>query len=1042
MHLILAQLRWRTAASLAVFALAVVAVTAAALGPLYAHSAQESLLKDALEQADPVSTGLLMSGDFAGQTQFSAADIDAEISRKIATPEVQQFYRSPIHSMTVPSTAVTHADAVMLGLASIGWYDAQCTGVRIISGRCPEHVGEAMVSSREFQGRHLHLSEKISALMSTDDRLNTVRIVGTYDVNSGGPRVWGIDSPAQSVAAVIPGQPDRLDEVLVSRDQLARAPLNTTVSAFLPLNPSIVSLDDVTAVEDNITTLAQPPSTSATSDKASPEDSIATLDQAPSGSARPSLAVTSRIADVIATTNAQRAIAWQAAVAVTVQLVALALFVLFLAVAAASEERSPEIALAKLRGFSPSRTAWFGLGPLILLLVAAVPVGVLAALALNRVLVTTMAPGTSTQFDAGALVSVGITVVGGAVAIALAGRSMLATPVLQHLRRTGSGRFRRAGGIVLETMVLTLAAVSLVQLWQRKVDGIALLAPALVGFAAATLALHVTPGVFNRAVQHSRRSSDVARFLAARSLARRPGAGRLLVLITMTMALAVFAVDVSSVVTRARSDLARVQVGAGTVLHVQAASPTRLLDAVRAVDPDGRFAMAATQTHDATTGGQLAVDTLALPNVSVWDPQWAGLTWPRLTALISPPVQQPVLISRQLSLTTQWTAASGGHDVTLRADLVDPDGSSIQEPLGTLRPGTQTFDASLPGCVPGCRLDSLWIVTDPAASGSLKAQLQISSMSDAAGPVPGFADPGRWRSGPPLGSDTDPTTRQPVVVTARSGTLVVEFHGAAAAGSIEVADHPVWLPVVAAAQPALAPYAPGGLVKANDQWGNDSVVRLVHRGKTLPYLGSSGLLADLTNASRSAPNGVNPPDLQVWLSPDAPVTAVQQLGDHGVTVVATETLAARSAILARGAASLALRLFLVAAGFALVLALVGLVTVSAVAAHQRRYELTALWSLGTPRGTLAAAGRRERAVVLGLGLLLGSVVGLGAAQLVVRALGALTGGAAAPASYGPGWLAVVLLVAGFAVVLALVVTVSARRSVRGIDADVLREGPA
>ena len=38
--------------------------------------------------------------------------------------------------------------------------------------------------------------------------------------------------------------------------------------------------------------------------------------------------------------------------------------------------------------------------------------------------------------------------------------------------------------------------------------------------------------------------------------------------------------------------------------------------------------------------------------------------------------------------------------------------------------------------------------------------------------------------------------------------------------------------------------------------------------------------------------------------------------------------------------------------------------------------------------------------------------------------------------------AVVLLLVGFAAVLALVVEVSARRSVRGIDADVLREGPA
>ena len=1018
MHLILAQLRWRTAASLAVFALAVVAITASALGPMYARSAQESLVKDALEQADPVSTGLLVSGDLAGQTQFSVTDVATEIDRRIAASGVQEFYGPAVNSLTVGNTTVTNADGVQIGVGAVGWYAAQCTGARIVTGRCPERTGEAMVSTREMQIRRLHLGDHIRLLMSTEDRLNTVTIVGTYDPTSGGTQVWGADSPAQSAAAVLPGSPDHLDEVLVSRGQFAQTP-NTKVSAFLPLDTASVTLDQVPALESDIAALEQP-----------------TFD-----TSQPGLSVSSQITDVIATTDAERAIVRQAAVAITVQLVALALFVLFLAVAAASEERSPEIALAKLRGFSPSRTAWFGLGPLVLLLLAAVPVGVLAALALNRVLVASMAHGTSGEINGWALASIGVTILGGAVAIALAGRSMLATPVLQHLRRTGSGRLRRAGAIVLETVVLTLAAVSLVQLWQRNVDGIALLAPGLVGFAAAALALHVTPWTFNRGVQRSRRSSNVARFLTARSLARRPGAGRLLVLVTMTMALAVFAVDVSSVVTRARSDLARVEVGASTVLHVEAASPARLLEAVRAIDPQGHFAMAATQTHDDTTGGLLAVDTQALPNVSVWDPAWLSVTWPELSALLHPPVQQPILIRHRLSLATRWTASGGGHGVTLQADLVDPDGTLIEVPLGTLRTGPKTFDVSLPKCAPSCRLDSLWLKSNTGAAPA--AWLQITAMSDAAGAVPGFAEPGRWRPGPPVGSDVDPTTPQGVAVTAHSGSLLVTYHGRRASeGSIEVADHPVRLPVVAAEQPSFTPYAPGGLVKASDQWGNDAVVRLVHRGKTLPRLGTSGLMADLTNATRSAPNGANPPDLQVWLSPAAPATTVQQLRDHGVTVVTTETLAGRNAILARGAASLALRLFLVAAGFALALAVVGLVTVSSVAARQRRYELTALWSLGTPRRTLTAAGRRERAVVLGLGLLLGTLVGLGAAQLVVRALGALTGGAAAPASYGPGWLVVVLLVVGFAAVLALVVELSARRAVRGIDADVLREGPA
>lgn len=1023
MRLILAQLRWRPAASLAVLALAIVAITASALGPLYARSAEESVVKDAVAQADPVSTGLVVSGDVAGQTQFTVDDLAAEVDRTITAPTVRQFYGSPVRSMSVNDITVANADGIAIGVATIGWYEAQCEGARIVVGRCPQRLGEAMVSAQEFDGHHLSIGDRITVQMSSVDRLDTVTVVGSYDAASGGTDVWGVTSPAQAAPAVLPGQLPQLDEVLVSRDQLVAATANTTVTAFLPLRSDRVTLDNLDALLSGIDQLERPP-----------------LD-----TERPSLAVSSQVTGVVAATAADRASARQAAVAITVQLVALALFVLFMAIASTSEDRSPEIALAKLRGFSPARVAWFGLGPILVLLVVAVPVGVVVAFALDRLLVEGMAEGTGVRLDVATALSVGMTVLGGVLASALAARRMLTTPVLQHLRRTGQRRLQRVGGTVVETMLLTLAAVSVVQLWQRQTDGIALLAPGLVSFAAAAVALHITPWVFDRAVTRSRRSPDVARFLAARSLVRRPGAGRLLTLVTMTTALSVFAVGASAAVALARSDMARVALGADTVLHVKAGSPQQLLAAVRSVDPSGTFAMAATLTSDESTGGILTVDTRALQNVSVWDPSWAGLTWSQLRTRLAPPVEQPVVVSRRLALATTWTVLHGGHPVTLRADLVDPSGTPVEETLGTLRPGDQTWDVSLPSCVPSCRLDSLWLVSDPAASvwTSLHARLRISSLSDATGPVAGFADPGRWRSGLPVGSDIDPSTHQAVSVTPVSGALEVRFDGRGVLdGSIEVADHPLYLPVIAATGTALTPFAPHGLVKAVDMWHTESVARLTHRGRTLPHLGHRGLLADLTNATREAPSGVNQPDLQVWLAPDAPATVVQQLGEHDVTVVATETLDGRKATLARGAASLSLRLFLVAAAIALALAVAGLVTIASVAARQRRYELTALWSLGTAWRTLLAAGRRERILVVALGLVLGALVGLGTGQLVLRALPALTGGVTAPTSYHPGWFAVTMLLVGFGATLAVVVELAERRAARAIDADVLREGPA
>ena len=61
----------------------------------------------------------------------------------------------------------------------------------------------------------------------------------------------------------------------------------------------------------------------------------------------------------------------------------LAWFALFLVVSATSEERSGEVALAKLRGMGARSTFLFGLAEPLLLLLVAVPVGLAVAYAVN-----------------------------------------------------------------------------------------------------------------------------------------------------------------------------------------------------------------------------------------------------------------------------------------------------------------------------------------------------------------------------------------------------------------------------------------------------------------------------------------------------------------------------------------------------------------------------------------------------------------------------------------------------------------------------------
>src|SRR5205823_14425931 len=93
----------------------------------------------------------------------------------------------------------------------------------------------------------------------------------------------------------------------------------------------------------------------------------------------------------------QRAIGRTAPV-IAVPLLLLCWFVLFLLVASLTEERGPEIALAKLRGFPSGRATRFGLGEAVLLIALAAPAGLVAGYTLVELAAqAVLAPGTHAE---------------------------------------------------------------------------------------------------------------------------------------------------------------------------------------------------------------------------------------------------------------------------------------------------------------------------------------------------------------------------------------------------------------------------------------------------------------------------------------------------------------------------------------------------------------------------------------------------------------------------------------------------------------------
>ncbi|HEY5185229.1 MAG TPA: hypothetical protein VIM19_10080 [Actinomycetes bacterium] len=241
----------------------------------------------------------------------------------------------------------------LLGVAAVGWHDGMCEGGRVVlGGQCPQSGKQAMVSAGLAQSAHLEVGSQLDLGIYRPDG-NLVRVVGVYDAATAKPSVWGPSTPAQASPGVREGDPDRLDEILVPQDEILGSQGQVQVAALRPLLPDRLTVDALPGVVASVGEAA------ATSD---PQRTV-------------HLSRVSTLADAVDQLAPDRFQVRTAAFAVTAQLVLLAWAVLFLIVSATADERSGEVALAKLRGMRASATMLFGMGESVLLLLAAIPLG-------------------------------------------------------------------------------------------------------------------------------------------------------------------------------------------------------------------------------------------------------------------------------------------------------------------------------------------------------------------------------------------------------------------------------------------------------------------------------------------------------------------------------------------------------------------------------------------------------------------------------------------------------------------------------------------
>ena len=239
---------------------------------------------------------------------------------------------------------------------------------------CPTAKRDVMVSKQTAASAHLKVGSKLRLLIGASLKGLPAQVVGIYDADGAEARHLGPGRPAAGSGPAKPQRPPahRRDRHDRRADARRRTPRSTSWWTG----------------HWSLTTSTRP--TQRSSGRGS-SNWRRTRRARPGSASAPNIPLLGLL-DSLAH---ERSLVRTAAFAVTAQLVLLAWFVLFVIVGSTMDERSSEIAMAKLRGLKPRSTGAFALSETRLLLTAALPLGLVLGWAVNAALTDrVLAPGT------------------------------------------------------------------------------------------------------------------------------------------------------------------------------------------------------------------------------------------------------------------------------------------------------------------------------------------------------------------------------------------------------------------------------------------------------------------------------------------------------------------------------------------------------------------------------------------------------------------------------------------------------------------------
>jgi putative ABC transport system permease protein len=1047
LRLAVAGLRYRGMRSVLVAVLAVLATAVAVLGPGYARAAEQSVLRDTLRSAPSWQTGFSVQANGTAGKQESDAVVGGSanapssdalarigagyLAREAArTMLTGRYYRPGVAGVQTTVTPDVHDPDPTTG--QLVYRDGFCTVLTPVQGRCPAKTGEVLASvrSRVKVGTQVPVKGRVSTGDGAPGSA-TVTVVGLYRPPGSTGGYWFNHGYFGEGVNVSPsGEFRTLDAFFGSEATVRSVGVSRyQTSADFRLRTDRVGLDDLPPLRARLAAGNQ-------------RLTAAGLHlEAP------------LVAAVLDPVTAERGQVALSALLVAVQLALLCFVVLFGVVRGATDERGPELALAKLRGLPGRQVAGFGLAEVGVLVLAAAPVGLAVGL-LGTELVTrlALAGGVHAELRWPPVLAAAAACGGALVASVLAVRRTVVTPINDLLRRVPVRLGRWRAGMA-DGMLVIAAAAAGYQLLTGGAGPLGLLAGGLVALVAGVLAGRLVPLVLRLRLRNWLRRQRggssgrrVVRLLAAARLARGSAVARTVALVTVAVALLVYGAVAWNVAARNRDLRAATEVGAATVYDVSAPSVPGLLAAVDRADPSGHQAMAVARTiggfGDSTTE-VLAVDSTRLASVASWSSSFgatanagsgSALDAAQVAARLAPRTA-PSLALRGPTVTATVDTSSASADLALVALLVDANRAPHVAVLGQLRPGRTQLTGILAGCAAGCRLVGFDVYLGPDTPSRVAGKFTLTGLRDGDRALPaGFTATADWRS-------ASPQFGQPVShLDATRAGLTASFDSDSGQDlRILRADTPYPQPAAVVGKIGRG----AGTFHAAGLYGLDQAYRPVVHAGGLPAI-TDGVLVDLRTADNVTVTGdsVTPPHYQVWAAPGAPAGLRARLAAAGLKITATRTAAADRQRLDRQGPALALRLYLIAAVAALLLAAGTVLMTAYLGARAQLHELAALRAAGVTGRLLRRAGLRENGLALGAALVAGSLAGGAGAALAVPRVPMFADRTGPPPVTWPDpwWPAGAVLAA--ALLLAAVVLVVVRTAVGRGTPDRLREGPA